>query len=143
MTSRLCNLGPHAGNQTHSDYVTSQYFPRHVLCKLKIRADAHEIHEYTFQCGLPANVFNEIVFLVLWFWLATLVVINTFSFLSWLFVFARRRSLIRDILIWPFRYNYQIDQYVDSFVYDYLSGEGFLVIMLIKVLFYFQSKSLF
>lgn len=134
--SRFCDLGPYHGNETHTNYVMSQYFPRHVLCKLSIRADPHEIHKYTFQCGLPANVFNEMVFLALWFWLAVLVVINLFSLLSWLLVLMRRRSMIREILTWPFRYNYLIDKFVDSFVYDYLSSEGFLIMMLIRVSFY-------
>lgn len=133
VTSRMCNLGQHAQNQTYSDYVTSQYFPRHVICELKIRADAYAIHKYKFQCGLPANVFNEVVFLIIWFWLLILIVFNAFSLLKWTIWILRRRFLIKDILTWPFQENDEVRRYVRSFVDNYLTTEGFLVIMLIRV----------
>lgn len=133
LTTRLCGIGPHSENTTHSEYVTSQYFPRNVLCQLKFHGDARQIHTHTFQCGLPANVFNEIVFLVIWYWLVLLVFLNVLSLMKWLVIIVRRRTMIKDVLLWPFRYNYHIEKYVDPFVYEYLSSEGFLVIMLIKV----------
>lgn len=119
-------------NQTNINYVTSQYFPRFVKCSLNIKADISQINKYNFQCALPANIFNETIFLVLWAWFVLLVALNVYSLFQWVFRLIFRRAIIKEILLWPFRYNYQIDKYVDSFVYDYLNTEGFLVLMLIR-----------
>lgn len=118
-------------NQTQRDYISTLYFPEHVLCDIKYM-DIKNVQTYTYHCSLPANVFNEKLFLVLWFWFIVLVVFNTFSLIKWILKLMFRKQIIKNMLLWPFTYNYHIDKYINSFVYDYLSTEGFLMIMLIK-----------
>ena len=105
-TKKIFGLYQH--NQTYADYVTAQYFPRQVLCQLEMRADVKQIHTYVFQCGLPANIFNEIVFLALWFWLVLIVLVNALSLVKWTYRFMIRRCMIKEIITWPYHYNYHI-----------------------------------
>lgn len=121
-----------SANQTAKDLTSFWYFPKNVLCDLNYLGDLRKTQKFTYQCSMPANVFNEIVFLFLWAWFVVLVLFNLYSLLKWLGKFMFRRMIIKNMLLWPFKYNYHIDKFIDSFVYDYLSTEGFLVLMLIK-----------
>jgi hypothetical protein len=61
-----------------------------------------------------------------------MIFVNCYSLFKWIVKFFCRRTIIKNILQWPYKYEYEINRYIDSFVYDYLSSEGFLVLMLIK-----------
>ncbi|CAF0898049.1 unnamed protein product [Adineta steineri] len=65
------------------DWGESKRFPRVTLCDFHIR-EVGIIHRYTVQCVLPINLFNEKIFLILWFWILLLAAFNIGDFVSWL-----------------------------------------------------------
>jgi hypothetical protein len=119
-------------NTNESQILTSMYWPVHILCTIKTRGDHKNFVDNQFHCNLPANVFNEKVFLILWCWFVVLVALNVYSLLEWTFKLMFRRTIVANMLEWPFRPNHSSHGLINSFVHDYLSSEGFLMLMLIK-----------
>ena len=66
-----------------TDWTESERFPRVTLCDFFIRQNTN-VHRYTFQCVLPINLFNEKVFVIVWFWLFFLAFVTTFNLFQWL-----------------------------------------------------------
>lgn len=64
------------------DWPLSERFPRVTLCDFQIRQQAN-IHCYTVQCVLPINLFNEKIFLIIWFWLVFVAVATFVNLLHW------------------------------------------------------------
>ena len=48
---------------------------------------ADNIHTYTVQCSLPINLFNEKIFLIIWFWLYFTTLFTLFGFIYWIISF--------------------------------------------------------
>ncbi|CAF0734605.1 unnamed protein product [Didymodactylos carnosus] len=65
------------------DWGESKRFPRVTLCDFHIR-EIGIVHRYTVQCVLPINLFNEKIFLALWFWILLLAAFNIGDLLAWL-----------------------------------------------------------
>lgn len=119
-------------NQTFKEKITNSYFPRHILCEISYMGDLQSTQSFKYQCSLPANFFNEIVFFVLWIWFVILAILNFFSLIKWILKIIFRKKIITNMLVWPFKHENNIELYSDSFVKDYLNTEGFLILMLIK-----------
>jgi len=64
------------------DWPLSERFPRVTHCDFQIRQQAN-IHRYTVQCVLPINLFNEKIFLLIWFWLVFVAVATFVNLLHW------------------------------------------------------------
>ena len=56
----------------------------HSRCNFAVRNLADNIHTYTVQCSLPINLFNEKIFLIVWFWLYFTTICTLFGFLYWM-----------------------------------------------------------
>jgi hypothetical protein len=56
-------------------------------CNFAVRNLADNIHTYTVQCSLPINLFNEKIFLIIWFWLYLTTVVTLFGFIYWVVSF--------------------------------------------------------
>lgn len=71
----------------------------HSRCNFAVRNLADNIHTYTVQCSLPINLFNEKIFLIIWFWLYFTTLFTLFGFLYWMssFLYPRfyKTKLIR------------------------------------------------
>lgn len=114
-------------------YLRSSYFPRVVICELHSREDAVNPYvQVPFQCVLPANFLNEKIFIGLWVWFCILVVFNFLSIIKWIFKLINRKRIVKEMVSWPFDYGYDVQNFIDPFVNNYLRTEGFLVLMLIK-----------
>ena len=64
------------------DWPLSERFPRVTLCDFQVRQLAN-VQPYTVQCVLPINLFNEKIFLLIWFWLIFVAVATFVSLLHW------------------------------------------------------------
>ncbi len=64
---------------------------------------ADNIHTYTVQCSLPINLFNEKIFLIIWFWLYFTTLCTLFGFLYWISSF-----------LYPHFYKSHIVRYLSS-----------------------------
>jgi len=64
------------------DLTTSPRFPRVTMCDFKIRRLGN-VQRYSVQCVLPINLFNEKIFLFVWFWMAFVAAATTASLLMW------------------------------------------------------------
>ncbi len=53
-------------------------------CNFGVRNLADNIHTYTVQCSLPINLFNEKIFLIIWFWLYFATLFTLFGFIYWM-----------------------------------------------------------
>ena len=42
------------------------------------------VHRYTVQCVLPINLFNEKIFIFIWFWLLAMASMSIFNIIHWL-----------------------------------------------------------
>jgi len=114
---------------------TSVVFPRVTMCDLKVRR-LGAVHDYNVQCVLPINLFNEKIFLFVWFWLVLVGVITLGSLLMWIsrFVYlpGQRRYVQRHLA-----YVRQLDDDGDrkrktaEFVRRYLSHDGVFVLRLL------------
>lgn len=60
-------------------------FPRVNLCDFDLRQLAN-IQRYTMQCAIPVNLFNEKLFIILWFWFTLITVVSLLNFMFTLIV---------------------------------------------------------
>ena len=66
------------------DWDQSHLFPRVTLCEFPIRHQSR-LHSYVVQCALTINLFNEKIFLFVWFWFVALALVSIINFFQWLF----------------------------------------------------------
>ena len=55
-------------------------FPRMTICEIYIR-EIGTIHPYLIQCVLRINLFNEVIFILVWFWLVFVIGITSIDLL--------------------------------------------------------------
>jgi len=82
------------------DMEVVEKFPRITMCKFIIRTLGDNIQPYDVQCLLPINIYNEKIFLFIWFWLAFVAAASIYGLIKWLFYFSSsaRKNFIRRFL---------------------------------------------
>jgi len=119
------------------DWTQSPRFPRVTLCDLDVRRLGNN-HKYTVQCVLTINLFNEKIYLFLWFWMVMVAFISAFGFIMWFastFVFKDDFKYVYKYLCLPnhlFIPTHKADRaMLHHFLDEYLRRDGVLVVRLI------------
>ncbi|CAF0862236.1 unnamed protein product [Didymodactylos carnosus] len=120
-------------------------FPRITMCKFKIRTLGDNIQPYDVQCLLPINIYNEKIFLLIWFWLAFVAAASTYGLIKWLYYFtskSRRDFIQRFLRANDIHYNDSLNQTLnshpspakrlDDFINNYCRQDGILLLRIIK-----------
>jgi hypothetical protein len=117
------------------DWTQSPRFPRVTMCDLKVRRLGN-VQRYTVQCVLPINLFNEKIYLFLWFWMVMVAAVTCFSFLTWLLRTAiqtdRYRYIKKHLRLmnkWPT--TAAEEEKVRQFIDSYLRQDGVFVLRLV------------
>ena len=65
----------------HKQQPDTRLFPRITLCDFKIR-QMQNVHDFTVQCALPVNLFNEKIYIYLWFHFCAVFLLSTIGLLA-------------------------------------------------------------
>ena len=57
-------------------------FPRVTFCDFLVRRLGNN-HRYTVQCVLPINLYNEKIYMILWFWMVFVAAASILSLIVW------------------------------------------------------------
>jgi hypothetical protein len=125
-------------------------FPRITMCKFVIRTLGDNIQPFDVQCLLPINIYNEKIFLLIWFWLIFVAAASIYGLIKWFYYFSRnaRTNFIQRFLqANEIRYykssttiissnNEHNDQtpkkHLEDFVENYCRQDGLLLLRIIK-----------
>ena len=115
------------------DWKPSPRFPRVTICDFKTRRVGN-IHRYSLQCVLPINLFNEKIFIVIWFWLVVISIISCITLISW---FMKLRvdnvTYIKSLLHTMDRFQDGVDkELLHVFVERYLRMDGVFLVRLVS-----------
>ncbi|XGW02502.1 hypothetical protein V3C99_014495 [Haemonchus contortus] len=115
----------------------SGMFPRVSLCDFDVRVMGN-VQEHTVQCVLIINIFNEKIFIFLWFWYLMIAIFTLGSFLYWLFVavvpqpnrrFIKRHLEISEMPFDPVESEGDVRRFIDN----YLRSDGVFVIRMLTL----------
>ncbi|WKX92528.1 hypothetical protein Q1695_010510 [Nippostrongylus brasiliensis] len=75
-------------------------FPRVTFCDLEVRELGGAVHRWSLQCVLMINMFNEKIFVFLWWWFCVLLFISILNLFRWLIrlAFDSQRSFVTAVL---------------------------------------------
>ena len=125
-----------------TDWSQSERFPRVTMCDLKVRRLGN-VQRYTVQCVLPINLFNEKIYLFLWFWMVFVATMSCVSLLTWtvrsVLASDRRRYVKKHIVLMQADKGGESDihirdnegKYFTAFMDDYLRKDGVFVLRLV------------
>jgi len=105
------------------------------MCDLKVRR-LGAVHRYNIQCVLPINLFNEKIFLFLYFWLLFVATLTFYSLVLWTTRFALgngRRQYVKRHLKFVDKLKDDHDRKVTvrQFVHRYLGEDGVFILRLV------------
>ncbi|MCP9264662.1 Innexin [Dirofilaria immitis] len=115
----------------------SGMFPRISLCDFDVRVMGN-IQEHTIQCVLVINIFNEKIFIFLWFWYLALIIFTTGSLIFWITLclvpYPNRNFVIRHLEMGELPFDAQEnDDDVERFINMYLKNDGMFVVRMITL----------
>ncbi|CAH1803120.1 unnamed protein product [Owenia fusiformis] len=117
-----------------TDWTESARFPRVTLCDFKIREFGLNIHRYTLQCVLPINLFNEKIYIFLWFWLLFIAAASAISTFHWIVTLCAGNKImyVKKHLKLMMRYDKATEKkVVPKFTNTYLKQDGIFVLRLL------------
>ena len=130
------------------DFWESPRFPRVTMCDFVIRNLGENNHKNTIQCTLPINLFNEKIFIFIWFWLCLVAAMSVYSLFVWLCTFTsssrisfiKRYLKINDRLGYASHHSSSITssstavdaKAFDAFLFEYLKHDGVFLLRIVK-----------
>lgn len=116
------------------NWSASHRFPRVTLCDFQIRVLGN-LQRYTVQCVLPINLFNEKIYIFLWFWFVFCSILTCYSLANWIWhtVFpTARMQYIRKFLRIMDRIGSGPDKKLaNRFTMEYLRHDGVFTLRLV------------
>ena len=113
----------------------SKLFPRVTMCDFTIRQMSN-FHKYTVECALPINLFNEKIFILMWFWLVMLTILNIFSIIFWIssaFLINRTSYVKKYLIISEKMRRIPLDRrHLPCFAEHYLRQDGVFTIRMLS-----------
>lgn len=114
----------------------SHVFPRVTLCDFSVRGLAN-VRRFTIQCVLMINMFNEKIYLFIWFWflfVGTVTIINYLYCCILLMSLSHRVSDIKYILkhLVNTKNSYDFEMGVKHFTRDILKPDGYLLLRFLE-----------
>lgn len=112
-------------------------FPRVTLCDFKIR-QMQNVHDYTLQCTLPVNLFNEKIYIYLWFHMSLVLILSVYGLvqLIWQLFSTNCQSYITRYLKVLHKVKRKTEalevRSIRHFVEDYLRPDGVFVLRVIS-----------
>lgn len=138
-TFHLYGLDVLRGMVMNEEWDPTPRFPRETLCDFRVR-QLGNVHRYTVQCVLPINLFNEKIFVIIWFWLVFLMAASSISFLIWFFrILDENRNVryVKGYLQAMDKMNYPNENDARAalrpFAAKYLKSDGVLIIRMIAI----------
>lgn len=117
------------------EWIVSSRFPGVSMCDISIRRLGN-VQKYTVQCVLSINLFNERIFLFIWYWLVFLATLTCVSLLTWFrhsILKKNRHCFIKKHLAVMGRLKSKEDElFATKFLEDYLRQDGILVLRLLE-----------
>lgn len=110
-------------------------FPRVGFCVVPIRQLSGNVF-VTAQCALPANMFIELVYLFLWFWILFTTLLTLLSIPMWIVRMAVHRSrtlFVRRFLQLSDQCSYRDHLMVDKFCCQFLRHDGIFILRMIRI----------
>ncbi|VDI22927.1 Hypothetical predicted protein [Mytilus galloprovincialis] len=113
----------------------SPRFPRVTLCDFQIR-QLQNVQRFTIQCVLPINLFNEKIFIFIWFWLIFITFLAGCNLLMWIYLILLNTNKIRYCKKY-LKMNHEIYNKFDKvlcrkFAGHYMRDDGVLVLRVIS-----------
>uniref|UniRef100_A0A0N5A9F0 Innexin n=1 Tax=Syphacia muris TaxID=451379 RepID=A0A0N5A9F0_9BILA len=117
------------------EWSDSGVFPRVTMCDFSIRRLAN-LHRYTVQCVLMINMFNEKIYLFIWFWFLFVAISTVMNCLYWFFTlfFSRNREKTARTMLSNLKLNDSIIEdrnILRQFVHKGLRPDGILLLRFI------------
>ncbi|OWF49229.1 innexin unc-9-like [Mizuhopecten yessoensis] len=116
----------------------SPRFPRVTLCDFDMRQISN-VNRYTLQCVIPVNYYNEMFFVLLWFWLSILSILAFCNFCYSLlstFVPLNQRSFAKKYLLMKNEDEHTgkraFPKLLNRFLKRYLRRDGLFILKLIS-----------
>ncbi|KAL6730245.1 hypothetical protein Aduo_001229 [Ancylostoma duodenale] len=109
----------------------SGHFPRVAFCDLTVR-EMGNINNWTVQCVLMVNMFNEKIFIFMWFWYAMLLVCTVVNLFAWIrqrYSKDARRTFLHNVLTDSGLDTTEAER--EEFYNDVVKDDGVLVLLLL------------
>ncbi|XP_052080200.1 innexin unc-9-like [Mytilus californianus] len=114
----------------------SPRFPRVILCNFQIR-QLHAVQIFTVQCVLPINLFNEKIFIFIWFWLVFIAILAVFNLFMWIKLlmlnFNKTQNCKKYLKINNALHTSLDKQLCDQFAENYMREDGVFVLRMIAI----------
>ncbi|TKR88534.1 hypothetical protein L596_012761 [Steinernema carpocapsae] len=112
-------------------------FPRVSVCDFTVRQVAN-IQKYSVQCVLVINIFNEKIFILLWFWYTAVLLLTIYSVFYWVIIMAfpccGRWFVSQNLEMSEMKFNGEKQKkQVTKFVNEYLRADGVFVLRMIAM----------